>query len=148
MVPIIYFSPRLSANLRRVFDISSDRKNISNFCGVISKLKSLHFCWEKQKIESRQVNYVQVMITVESGCDPKEGEYGVEICGFIGSLDISSVGGVDDISLIKEAIEEHVDISEFPKEGQLEVILKESGEWEDMFWHKYYVVERIARFLC
>lgn len=101
---------------------------------------------EKEKIEDRSVNYVSVNITLESGCDPEDGEYGLHIISFIGSLDLSSHGGVDDISLIKEAVENDVDFSKFPEEGTVEVILKESGEWEGYSWHKYYVIERLTVF--
>lgn len=89
--------------------------------------------------------YVRVAITTESGCDATDGEYSLELTGFTGALDIDSPGGVDDISLIKEAIEDHVDFSSLPKEGITLVTLRESGEWEDVFWHKYYVVEHTLR---
>lgn len=102
--------------------------------------------FKKENIEDRSVNYVSVNITLESGCDPEDGEYGLHITSFIGSLDLSSYGGVDDISLIKEAVENDVDFSKFPKEGTVKVILKESGEWEGYSWHKYYNVERVTVF--
>ena len=86
---------------------------------------------------------MQVAINTESGCNPMEGEYSLCLTGFIGALVLNAVGGVDDISLICEAIDEHVDWSELPKEGCTEITLRESGEWEDVFWHKYYVIERI-----
>lgn len=62
--------------------------------------------------------------------------------GLVGSLYLSSGGGVDDISLIKEGIEEGVDFSTLPEEGATQVILIEDGEWEDVFWHKWYTVVR------
>lgn len=99
---------------------------------------------EKQKLESRSVNYVSVAIRTESGCDPKEDEYSMEISGFTGFLDISSPGGTDDIELIKECIRNDFDFDSLPEEGITEVILVESGEWEDVFWHKYYEIQRVA----
>jgi len=100
----------------------------------------------KQRIEDRPVNYIEVHIHVESGCNPKEGEYILHLASFNGSLDLSSHGGVDDISLIKECVEEIISDIDFKKEeieeGLLHLVLKESGEWEDVFWHKYYVLER------
>lgn len=101
---------------------------------------------ERQQLENRSVNYVQVLIHTESGCDPKDGEYWLEISGFVGCLDISSPGGVDDVSLIMECIENNMDFSTLPEEGTTEVTLRESGEWEDVFWHKYYIVDRIVKF--
>lgn len=101
---------------------------------------------EKEKIEDRSVNYVSINIALESGCDPEDGEYGLYITSFIGSLDLSSHDGVDDISLVKEAVENDIDFSKFPEEGTVKVILKESGEWEGYSWHKYYAIERMTVF--
>lgn len=98
----------------------------------------------KERIEDRGVNFVQVIIGTESGCRVADGEYSVFIIGLIGELDIHSYGGVDDVSLIKDCIVEHIREWALPEEGTTEVILKESGEWEDVFWNKYYVVERIG----
>ena len=94
-----------------------------------------------QRIEDRPVNYVEVLIFTELGCDPQEGEYRLVINSFIGLLDISSPGGVDDITLIQDCIEDNLDNLKLPEEGVKQVILKESGEWEDVFWHKYYKIE-------
>jgi len=101
---------------------------------------------EQQSIKSRSINYVNVFIGTESGCDPSEGEYSLHIGGFIGALDISSIGGVDDVSLIIDCIENNISDIDLPEEGTTEVVLKESGEWEDVHWHKYYIVERVCIF--
>lgn len=85
---------------------------------------------------------VDVLIQTESGCNPLEGEYTASITGFVGALDITSPGGVDDATLIKNAVENAImnnDI-ELCEEGFEEIRLIESGEWEDVFWHKYYVI--------
>ena len=99
---------------------------------------------EKQILDDRPVNYVEVCIYTELGCKPSDGEYSMAINSLVGSLDISSAGGVDDVSLIKDCIENNLDEIKLPVEGCTQVILKESGEWEDVFWHKYYEVERYA----
>ena len=96
-----------------------------------------------ERIESRPVNYVNVLLSIEEGCDPEEGEYSLDITSFLGRLDINAVGGVDDITLIKECIENAS--FEYPKNGELHIVLKESGEWEDVFWNKYYIVDRICK---
>ena len=98
----------------------------------------------KQNIENRPINYVSILLNTEKDCDPSDGEYSLVIISFIGSLDLSSYGGVDDISLIKESIENNIDFSKLPEEGTTEIILKESGEWEGLFWHKYYEIERFC----
>jgi hypothetical protein len=87
------------------------------------------------------MNIIDVVIQTESGCSVEEGEYSVSIIGFVGSLDISAVG-VDDATLIKEAVDEAIMNNEIElcEEGFKEVRLQESGEWEDVFWHKYYVI--------
>lgn len=97
-----------------------------------------------QNINDRSVNYVHVNIVTEAGCDIEEGEYSMYIAGFVGGLDLSSPGGVDDISLIKDCIRNKLDFSKLPEEGITEITLKESGEWEDVFWHKYYEIERVV----
>ena len=102
----------------------------------------------KERIEDRAVNYVEVCIYTESGCNVEDGEYSMRIISFIGTLDISSIGGVDDISLVKACIEENLDDLRLPEEGCAQVILKESGEWEDNHWLKYYELERVCAFEC
>ncbi|VAW38875.1 hypothetical protein MNBD_GAMMA01-1293 [hydrothermal vent metagenome] len=99
---------------------------------------------EQQNIKNRSINYVSVFIETESGCDIAAGEYFLKIGSQSNALDISSVGGVDDISLIKDCIENNINSFILPDEGTTELILKEDGEWEDVFWHKYYIVERIC----
>ena len=104
----------------------------------------LDMIMDREQLEDRSVNYVQALIQTENDCDPSIGEYSLSITGFVGSLDLSSIGGVDDISLIKDAIENHVDFVSLPPEGWTEVLLKESGEWDDVFWHKYYEVVSVV----
>jgi|GEM_PF-3500420 len=93
---------------------------------------------ERQELSNK--NVIQVFIRTEKGCDPLEGEYSLSIGNSKYPLDISSPGGVDDISLVKDAIENEFDLSSLPEEGLTEVVLIESGEWEDVFWNKYYLV--------
>lgn len=93
-------------------------------------------------------NIVQISIHTEMGCDPEEGEYSMFISGLIGALDLSAPGNPYDIQLIKEAIEDDLDFDKLPTEGSTEVILKESGEWEDVFWNKYYVIESVTVYVC
>ena len=95
-------------------------------------------------IIERTFNYVYVTLNTETGCDPQMGEYTLFITASLGGLDISSPGGVDDVSLIRECVENDIDFTKLPEDGFAEIILKESGEREDMFWHKYYVVESVS----
>jgi hypothetical protein len=99
---------------------------------------------EFEKIEDRTINFIEVCIYTELGCDLNEGEYSIIINSFIGTLDISSIGGVDDISLIKDCIENSLDDIQLANEGCTQLILKESGEWEGYSWHKYYEVHRVC----
>lgn len=91
-------------------------------------------------------NYVQVVVRTESGCSVADGEYTMHIASFIGALDIYSPGGTDDVSLIASCIEDHIAKWDLPEEGGATVLLRESGEQEDVFWHKYYVVESMQPF--
>tara|TARA_R110002153_G_C13332612_1_gene498573 strand:- start:8328 stop:8642 length:315 start_codon:yes stop_codon:yes gene_type:complete len=99
---------------------------------------------ETQSIEDRLINFVSVYIYTELGCDPYEGKYSMTINSFIGSLDISSNGGVDDISLIKDCIGNNLYDISLPSEGATQVVLRESGEWEGFNWNKFYEIERIV----
>ena len=103
-------------------------------------------CREYSIEETEQItpNQCVVVVYTESGCDPKNDEYSAFITVLTGTLDITSTGGVDDITLIKDAVEGVVLSEELPEEGATEITLKESGEREDVFWHKYYVVEKVV----
>ena len=87
-------------------------------------------------------NIVQVHVGVENGCSQENGEYTLHISSFLEPLDINRCGGLDDVDLIKEACDEYLQDPENYqlKEGHGTLRLEESGEWEDVFWHKYYVV--------
>ena len=78
-----------------------------------------------QIIEDRPVNYINLVLSVEDGCNPEakaNGEYKLIITNFLGHLDINQIGGLDDITLIKEAIDNE-DL-EYPKNGELHIIEK------------------------
>jgi len=92
--------------------------------------------------ELKEENKIICRMFIESGCDPLDGEYMLYIVSSSFPVDIWRVGGVDDISLAKEAIENAISEWEIPEECWIEIYLKESGEWEDVFWHKYYEVEK------
>lgn len=96
-----------------------------------------------QNINNRPVNHVQCVIGLEDGCNAMEGEYSLYITSFLGSLVINQIGGVDDISLIKECIENEIDFEKIPNCSETIVVIEESGEWEDVFWNKYYKVIRV-----
>lgn len=97
---------------------------------------------EKQRIETRSVNYVNLMLRVELGHEVDE--YTIELTGILGNLDIWTRDGADDISLIRECIESNINELKLPKEGWVDVVLKESGEWQDVFWCKWYEIERVV----
>ncbi len=98
----------------------------------------------KESISGRMQNVVKVGISLEG--DWKEGEYQVSIEGFIGSLKIDAPGGEDDPYLIKAAIEEDAEnIFADKEEAYIEVFLVESGEWQDVFWCKWYDVAKVVR---
>lgn len=101
---------------------------------------------EFEQLKDRAINTVQVCLTTESGCDASEGEYSLSLTSFIGALDLSSIGGVDDISLIKDCIENDIGFDLLPEEGNTIITLQESGEWEDVFWNKYYKVLRVEMY--
>ena len=98
----------------------------------------------KEKLSDRSINIVSVLIGTEKGCDYSEGEYSMYISGLIGNLNLMASGGNDDVSLIKDCIENNMDEFNLPEDGTTEVILIESGEWEGYSWLKYYEVHRVV----
>lgn len=87
---------------------------------------------------------VEVLLWLEKGCLKDEGEYSVHLKSFSEPLDLDQPGGVDDISLIMDCIANSLDEIELPEEVLTTVTLDESGEWEDVFWNKYYVVAGVS----
>lgn len=81
-------------------------------------------------------NKIKVSIFTESGCDPEQGEYELLLVSIQHPINLD-----EDIDLIKEAVVNEIDFSKLPEEGTTFVTLVESGEWEDVFWHKYYKVD-------
>lgn len=92
----------------------------------------------------QHMNYVSVLMYVEDGCHISQGEYSLHITSIIGALDINANGGGNDVSLILEAVEECIQSLNVGDVTSVEFRLKESGEWEDVFWHKYYEVDSFA----
>lgn len=98
----------------------------------------------KDHINGRVQNIVKVGISLEG--DYKKGEYQIYIDYFIGSLAIDVPDGEDDPYLIKQAIEENAEeVFAQMEEAYIEVILIESGEWQDVFWCKWYEIQKIVR---
>lgn len=89
------------------------------------------------------MNRVVVCIETELGCNTEEGEYDLYLTELVDGcmLNISEFHarvGIDDISLIVDAVVNHTDFSILPDEGYTYITLEVGGEWEDVFWHKYY----------
>lgn len=78
----------------------------------------------------------------DDGSNIDDDEYSVRLVSFSEPLDLLSPGGTDDISLVMEGLVECLKRVVFPPTSYVRVTMKESGEWEDVFWHKYYVLER------
>lgn len=86
--------------------------------------------WE-QLDESTNKRFIAI-ISLESGCNFDEGEYTLDICPMGGYI------GEEDFNLVQECIDNHLTAKMLPEEGMVSVIVQETGEWEDVFWHKYY----------
>jgi hypothetical protein len=89
---------------------------------------------------------VEVVLYLDKGCSVEDDEYMIHLLSASEPLDIWQHHGGDDISLITECIRNHIDEINLPEETIVVVQLQESGEWEDVHWHKYYVItgQRIA----
>jgi hypothetical protein len=85
-------------------------------------------------------NKLQVIVVTELGCKFDEGEYLLYITEIM-----ESMIGQHDYGLIKECIENNVEEFQLSDEGATGFILQETGEWEDVHWHKYYeIAERLG----
>jgi hypothetical protein len=77
----------------------------------------------------------EITIETEAGCDIDEGEYGVRVTNLLGSwLDSGDQG------LIEDAVAEVVGDLALPEEGHTTFIAYESGERDDVFWNKYFLI--------
>ena len=85
---------------------------------------------------------VTVRLLTEEGCNPEDGEYALFLTGISFPLFLNCSGGSDDVSLIKEAIENELDFSILPESGEaeLELELHRTGEQEDVSWHTFYKI--------
>lgn len=86
---------------------------------------------------------VEVLLWLDAGCSKEEGEYSTHLKSFSEPLEMGYMHGQDDISLIMECIENDIDDIDLPYETLVCVTLTESGEREDVFWHKYYVISNV-----
>lgn len=97
------------------------------------------------------MNAVQVFVECEDDCTIERGEFSLKISQFIGELSINDGNGSDDASLIKECCNDFLCQNKdyYQKENSFSaiLILEESGEWEDVFWHKYYIVKKSEFFI-
>ena len=76
---------------------------------------------------------VRICVITEKGCDRKAGEFTVYITHLLNGWI-----GEDDHELIRECVWEDIEVC--PEEGGTEFVLEETGEREDVFWHKYYKI--------
>ena len=89
---------------------------------------------------SEKKKKIEILLWLDAGCSKEEGEYSINLKSFSEPLDIGQIGGVDDVSLAVDCIANNIDEIDLPEETLICVTLEESGEQEDVFWHKYYVV--------
>lgn len=71
---------------------------------------------------------VLVTVHVDCGCSAEKDEYSINITGLCGQLDISSFGGVDDVSLIVACLKNHAELEKLPTASITTFVLRETGE--------------------
>lgn len=79
----------------------------------------------------------------DDGSNIDDDEYSVWLSSCSDPLNMSAPGGMDDVSLAMDCLRNCVYEIDFPHSTRVFVTLKESGEWEDVFWHKYYVLKEV-----
>lgn len=79
-----------------------------------------------------------IEVHTEAGCEINKGEYGVFITQIVGNVSLDDIF----LDLIREAVVEAIygDNPEIrlPEEGCTEMRLEETGEWEDVFFNRYF----------
>ena len=85
-------------------------------------------------------NIIRASFFCEADCKALDDEYSISIEGVIGRLEADFY--CDDFDLVKEAIHNNLNLKEMKTDERQHIVftLSESGEWEDVFWNKYYVV--------
>jgi hypothetical protein len=83
--------------------------------------------------DSDDRNRFVIAIQTELGCQISEGEYSVFIVKILSGLIAE-----DDFTLVQECVAEQIGELDLPAEGWTEFEINETGEREDVFWHKYY----------
>lgn len=103
---------------------------------------------KSQIIEDTAINKARVILTATYD----EGYYlDLELVGIMGIFNISNEDGLSDTDLIKDWVANDFDLDKnVPKDGETYLFIidvKESGEREDVFWHKYYEIEGFMKYL-
>ncbi len=91
--------------------------------------------YEFPKLSDNNKNIYRIMIITESGCDFNESEFTLEIVEIV-----QGTVGENDHRLAYECVREDLEATDFPQDGGYDLTIEESGEWEDVHWHKYYKV--------
>lgn len=94
--------------------------------------------------------YVEVEIILEEGCKIEEQEYTILITDLDGqSLNINAPEGQDDISLIKECIEDNIEelaLNETKKDFDLtHVLLHKHNDFGEGFYREWYEIKDCSK---
>lgn len=133
----------LRQNLQTLVHISDATNWEEHSCGEIARARDLlsGMGTDLSHLEGRAgaKKVFEILIGTESGCNTADGEYSVSLVRMIDSwLD------EDDMGLILECVENEIADLVLPEEGQTAFIVYESGESEDVFWNKYYLLKPVA----
>ena len=133
----------LRQSLQTLVHISDATDWEDHTCGEIARARDLlsGMAADLSHLEGRAgANKVfEILISTECGCNTAEGEYSVSLVRMIDSwLD------EDDMGLILECVENEIADLVLPEEGQTAFIVYESGERDDVFWNKYYLLKPVV----
>jgi len=83
-------------------------------------------------------NEITVRIDTERDCNIHEGEYSVFLLGTKYPVELDPPGGETHFYLVTECIAENLDKLNLPEEGYTTVKFREAGEWQDVFFVRWY----------
>ena len=81
---------------------------------------------------------IHAQVYLDGGCTIEAGEYSIRFTGFSCPVEI------EDFDLVRKCIADRIEDFGLKPETYANVTLREDGEREDVFWNKYYLVEKFS----
>ena len=85
-------------------------------------------------------NFIFADVALHSDCSIDDGEVQITITGFKKHVEMDT-GRENDFDLAVDCLKNNLDVFDLKPETYVEVVLKETGEWDPHpLWHKYFEI--------